>query len=420
MKRPDTTTAGSRRRQGPSIFVKQVVVYLLLILLLVGVTSQLFFSTARRHLEDEVGRKLEYVARIAAGHAPVERLELIRAGDEESRMVLRLEQKLGEIRDATSVQNTYVFRADMTSLLDLMPGVRIGTVYQLPQFSAAHLASLGAGQSVHTDGYQVGTGQMQMSAYAPIQDQEGHLYAIVGVDAGTKELDIVEQMRVRLLWIALGCAGAGFLAALLFARSITAPIRHIVRTAEQLGSGDYSARASVRTRDELGRLAEAVNQMAAQIRDRDTALKEMAASVAHEIRNPLNSIKLLVSLLDDEGSPREKQSTVDTLHYEISKLNRFITEFLTYSRPMTLIKDRVSVDGLIENVVDMASVEAGERGICLTTEVAEGVQDLSADRQRLEQSLLNIVLNAVQASPPGGRLWSARSGRRVKAGKASM
>ena len=70
----------------------------------------------------------------------------------------------------------------------------------------------------------------------------------------------------------------------------------MARTAEQLGEGNYAARAAVESRDEVGVLADAINRTAEQVRKRDAALKEMAASVAHEIRNPLNSIKLLVSL----------------------------------------------------------------------------------------------------------------------------
>ena len=65
-----------------SIFLKQVSVYLLLIVLVIGVTARLFFSTARAHLEEEIGRRLEYVARIAARYTPVERLELIQPGDD--------------------------------------------------------------------------------------------------------------------------------------------------------------------------------------------------------------------------------------------------------------------------------------------------------------------------------------------------
>lgn len=81
-------------------------------------------------------------------------------------------------------------------------------------------------------------------------------------------------------------------------------------------------------------LAESIKRMAEAVRERDAALKEMAATVAHEIRNPLNSMKLLLSLLDEELQERATPvSTLRTLEYEIGKLNRFTEEFLTYSRP---------------------------------------------------------------------------------------
>ncbi|MFP6647414.1 MAG: HAMP domain-containing protein [Candidatus Latescibacterota bacterium] len=107
-------------------------------------------------------------------------------------------------------------------------------------------------------------------------DSSGALAAIVGVDGGSAELETLERMRARLYWIAAACAGLAFIAALLFARSITLPVRHIADVAERLGTGDYSARADVHTRDELEVLASA-NRMAEQVRERDAALKEMAA-----------------------------------------------------------------------------------------------------------------------------------------------
>ena len=197
------------------------------------------------------------------------------------------------------------------------------------------------------------------------------------------------------------------LVALLFARSITLPVRQMAQTAEQLGAGHYSARAVVSSTDEVGVLAEAINTMADQVRKRDSALKEMAASVAHEIRNPLNSIKLLVALLDDDlstGKNSTQQSTIATLHYEIGKLNRFIEEFLTYARPTTRQQDDVSAASIVASVVEMATAVATEKQVKVAADAAaEGSETilLQVDRLRLEQSLLNLVLNAIQASADG-------------------
>ena len=401
------SASGKEPLLGKSIFAKQLLLYVLIILLISGVISYFSFSTARQHLEGEIGKKLQYIARISARNTPFERLELIRTGDDQSRMVLRLKEKLGQIQEATGVENIIVFRPDMGSLLDLRPDVRIGSGYQLPHFTEGFTQQLEAGEAASTRGYRREGEAIFISAYAPVRDRDGRLFAIVGVDAGAGELEIIERMRNRLYWIAFAGIALACLLALFFARSISSPIRQMAHTAERLGRGDYAARARVAARDEVGILAESINRMAEQVRNRDAALKEMAASVAHEIRNPLNSIKLLVSLLDEELEDQQNDSqtaTIETLHYEIGKLNRFIDDFLTYSRPVTLIDDRVSPASLVASVLDMAAAEGRERSVGIEAEVDAELPDLAVDRLRLEQTLLNLTLNAVQACEDGGRV----------------
>ena len=389
-----------------SIFLKQVALYVLIILLISGVIGLLFFTTARQHLEEEIGQKLQVVARISARSTPFERLELIRPGGDESRMVLSFKKKLGEIQESTGARNILVFQPDMTSLLDLDPHVRIGSPRQLPHFREAFLAQLKTGNSVYTESYRQDE-EILISAYAPVLDLEGRLFAIVGVDAGAGELAIIEHMGTQLYWIALVGIAVASLLALLFARSITRPVREIAQTAERLGKGEYQARVSVNSRDEVGVLAESINRMAEDVRERDAALKEMAATVAHEIRNPLNSMRLLVSLLDEElrdGKVKLQTSTLGTLNYEIGKLNRFTEEFLTFARPVTLIRDTVTVASLVTNVLDMSAAQAAEGNVELVNEAADEETELSVDRLRLEQTLLNLVLNGIQACDGGGRV----------------
>ena len=401
-------------RRAQSLFVKQLASYLLMILLISGIISFMFFSTARKHFEAEIGARLQDIVQIIARNTPFQRLNLIRVGDDDARMVLRLKQKVSEIGEATGVKKIYVFNMQMGSLLDLSPKTPIGSVYDLPQFLPSFINPLKSGQAVHTIGYIKDQDSFFISAYAPILDASGKLFAVVGVDAGTEQLQIIEQMRTRLYGITVGIIGFAFILALYFTRSITSPIQHIAHVAEQFGNGDYEARVAVNSPDELGLLSTSINRMAEQVRQRDVALKEMSATVAHEIRNPLNSIKLLLSLLEEEqqGKARPTETaTIETLHYEVGKLNRFISEFLTYARPITLARDVVSPDHLISGAIEMATANAREHDVQVVHKANEALPDISADRLRMEQVLLNLIINAIQACPPGGQVtvWTELS-----------
>ena len=403
-----------------SLFARQLILYLLIILLISGVISILFTATAKRRLEDEIPQQLQYIARIAADNAPIERLELIRVGDDESRMVLRLVEELSGIQEATGARNIRIFRPNGESLLDLDRNVPIGRRYPLDELTPRILQKLHSGKSVNSAGH-ADAGQEFITAFEPVLDAEGALFAIVGVDAGGHELAIIGELQNQLYWITGACIGVALLVALLFARSITSPVRQMAQVAEQLGAGNYAARALVSSTDEVAVLAEAINTMADQVRKRDAALKEMAASVAHEIRNPLNSIKLLVSLLDDDLSPNKnstQQSTIETLNYEIGKLNRFIEEFLTYARPTARTRDDVAIADVVASVVEMASAVAVEKQVEIETDVgAETARQLmlKVDRLRIEQSLLNLVINAAQASDVGA-IVTLRAGHSPEGG----
>ena len=396
-----------RERSGRSIFTIQLISYLLVILLISATFGIFFFSTAKRHLEDEVGGKLQDIAKIASANVPYERLELIKTGDDETRMVLRLKEKFNEIQEATGVKDVFLFLPDRTSLLDLHPQIPIGTRYVLSHFDDAFMNHLARGESVHTGSYRTPAGNLFISAYAPVRNPGGALFAVVGVNAGTREIEVIERMRVRIYLIAGFGVVLAFILALLLTRRLTNPIRGMAAAAERIGSGDYSARIVIPSTAELGVLASSINTMAEQIQERDLKLKEMAASVAHEIRNPLNSIKLLISLLDEELREQHfqaHQATVETLHYEIGKLNRFLSEFLTFSRPLVLTRSAADPAELAAGVVEMAAADAREHQVRVSLHPETGLPVILIDRPRVEQSLLNLLLNAIQASGRNGRV----------------
>jgi len=135
------------------------------------------------------------------------------------------------------------------------------------------------------------------------------------------------------------------------------------------------------------------------------ALGKMAAGVAHEVRNPLSSIKGFATLLGARfvaGSGEYESARL--LVSEVERLDRTITELLNYARPLPLEPVALPVAGVVEDAVKLIRADADQLGVALALDLTPATPPVLADPDRLSQVLLNLLLNALQAMPDGGTL----------------
>ncbi len=139
--------------------------------------------------------------------------------------------------------------------------------------------------------------------------------------------------------------------------------------------------------------------------ERMAALGKMAAGVAHELRNPLSSIKGLAILLKSRFQEKSTdQETADILVQEVERLNRSIGELLDYARPQKLIKADVHPEEVVQKAVSLIRMDAESEGVRVEIQVEADLPVVQADQDKLNQVFLNLFLNSIQAMEHGGRL----------------
>jgi len=152
-------------------------------------------------------------------------------------------------------------------------------------------------------------------------------------------------------------------------------------------------------------------------RDRLAALGQMAAGLAHEIRNPLGSIKGAAQYLQpSQNAAATREGTrefLDIIIEEVNRLNKIVSQFLDYARPYRGEQRQLDVADVLRKTLALFAKEAADHGkVDIVTDFADKMPPVRADAEQLLQVFLNLSLNALQAMPGGGKLWISTALRR--------
>lgn len=235
-----------------------------------------------------------------------------------------------------------------------------------------------------------------------------------------QELTLEERIRnISLVIAALGVFAGIIVSGIVTAR-MSRPIKNLAQAATEIGHGNWDVRVESSSKDEIGKLAAAFNQMTDELiaqrehlvqTERVAAWRELARRLAHELKNPLFPLQITVEnlLRARENTPEQfdevfRESTT-TLLAEIANLKTIIGRFSDFSRMPAPQLQAVALDELVRSVVQLFQGQLTRGANKIEPELQlESVPPVSADPVLLRRVIENLVLNAIDAMPTGGRL----------------
>ncbi len=261
----------------------------------------------------------------------------------------------------------------------------------------------------------------------PLKDQAGGVPAVLIIAISRAEM-VDAQQRIRA--IAYGVAAAGILLSIAFslwtAARVSRPIEQLARAAEEVAAGNWETRVPERGRDEVSVLARSFNRMVGELAtqrerlmqsERVAAWRELARRLAHELKNPLFPLQLTVeNLTRAKALPANEfdevfRESTQTLAMEIANLKTIIGRFSDFSKMPKPQLERIDARGVLARVRALyeaaGAANADGAKIAFESQIADEAMPMDADPELLHRALSNLVLNAMDAMPEGGRVTLA-------------
>jgi len=210
--------------------------------------------------------------------------------------------------------------------------------------------------------------------------------------------------------------------ALIMTRLVRNPLQQISKGMAQVEAGDLAVRMPERSNDEVGQLMSGFNSMVKNLAtartelqrfhyqqmeraDRLASIGEMAAGLAHEIKNPLAGIGGAIDVLADDYSPEDpRREVMAQIQKQVSRLNRTVTDLLYFGKPGAPEFNYVDMNSLIKQTQLFSSQHPEAKNINWIEELTRDLPLVWGDQKQLQQVLLNLMINAVQAMKQGGVL----------------
>lgn len=225
---------------------------------------------------------------------------------------------------------------------------------------------------------------------------------------GSIEERFLRTVRSATVLSALGASILAFLLGSLLAYRLTRALHELKGAALDIAQGKYGQQVNVRSKDELGELAQAFNEMSRQLESALRARRQMTADIAHDLRSPLTVIQGYTEALSD-GKLAGSEEVYQILHQETQHLSRLVEDLrllsLADAGELPLALQAVDPKVLLERAQARFQIQSEQKQVQLVVEASEPVAAILVDSERMAQVLDNLIQNALRYTGPGGTIW---------------
>ena len=248
-----------------------------------------------------------------------------------------------------------------------------------------------------------------MAISVPLHSKDG----MVGVLRFIVSMDGINK-EIRDISIIFAAIGGIFLFVMSFlsvimTNTIARPLKEVTSAAEKMAKGDYTARSKKEEDDEIGKLSDTLNYMAAEIVKKEELKNDFISSVSHELRTPLTSIKGWAITMKSDMNDKEVMDTgLEIIETEADRLTKMVEELLDFSKfvsgKISLALKPVEMAEVLTQVGRQLGPRAEREGIDFLMEINPSLPRTLSDENRLKQVFINLLDNAIKFTGKGGKV----------------
>lgn len=266
--------------------------------------------------------------------------------------------------------------------------------------------------------YRAADGTRVLGTIVGLPDYEWRLIAQVPADEAFGALRQLGNLSLALELILVAIL---VVMAMVASRSVVAPLDRLVQASRRVAQGDLTVRVH-EDGDEIGELGHAFNEMTTALAEKTTHLRELhqreierasqlatvgelASGIAHEIKNPVVGVTNGLDIVRRRlGTDRTLLPIIDEMERQLARVQDTIQELLTFARPATPALARVSGDDIAERAIHLVQPTAEKAGVRIGVRLDPSHARIVADAEMIHQALVNLLMNAIEATPRGGRI----------------
>lgn len=225
---------------------------------------------------------------------------------------------------------------------------------------------------------------------------------------GQQEQNVLNRINRALLLAGLAAGVLALLIGFVILRSITAPLNKLTAAAQSIAHGDLAIRVDAASGDEIARVGQAFNLMAAALQSTTQQRRDMMADIAHELRTPLSVIQGNLEAIRDGVYPADNEHlepALDQAHLLARLVEDLRTLALAESQQLALERQAIDIESLVGRIAASFEAHAARRQVTITVQAPpSALPQACADSQRIAQVLANLLENALRYTPEGGAI----------------